>query len=185
MYRLWLSGLYGLYAPRCPLFPKRPINLISLSLSHQSPLDAIISPRSKDSYQRPPGKPFWRDSQKSSYKPKQSSSSKGQLSNKDKKPYSQSNVRPDPSTKKGGAAVEISVNRMDSLPVKRKVALYQARWQEIFPQFPEIIQKISQGILIAFSDDARQFFIVLWSCTATTSHQTFFKLWRSSWTPKL
>ena len=165
MYRLWLSGLYGLYAPRCPLFPKRPINLISLSLSHQSPLDAIISPRSKDSYQRPPGKPFWRDSQKSSYKPKQSSSSKGQLSNKDK--------------------VEISVNRTDSLPVKRKVALYQARWQEIFPQFPEIIQKISQGILIAFSDDARQFFIVLWSCTATTSHQTFFKLWRSSWTPKL
>ena len=158
---------------------------LNLSLSHQSPLDAIISPRSKDSYQRPPGKPFWRDSQKSSYKPKQSSSSKGQLSNKDKKPYSQSNVRPDPSTKKGGAAVEIRVNRTDSLPVKRKVALYQARWQEIFPQFPEIIQKISQGILIAFSDDARQFFIVLWSCTATTSHQTFFKLWRSSWTPKL
>ena len=29
MYRLWLSGLYG---PRCPLSPKRPINLISLSL---------------------------------------------------------------------------------------------------------------------------------------------------------
>ena len=166
--------------------PKKADKLnLSLSLSHQSPLDAIISPRSKDSYQRPPGKPFWRDSQKSSYKPKQSSSSKGQLSNKDKKPYSQSNVRPDPSTKKGGAAVEISVNRTDSLPVKRKVALYQARWQEIFPQFPEIIQKISQGILIAFSDDARQFFIVLWSCTATTSHQTFFKLWRSSWTPKL
>ena len=27
MYRLWLHGLYG---PRCPLSPKRPINLISL-----------------------------------------------------------------------------------------------------------------------------------------------------------
>ena len=34
MYRLWLNGLYGLYGPRCPLFSKRPINLISLSLSH-------------------------------------------------------------------------------------------------------------------------------------------------------
>ena len=33
MYRLWLSGLYGLYGPRCPLSSKRPINLISLSLS--------------------------------------------------------------------------------------------------------------------------------------------------------
>ena len=30
MYRLWLHGLYGLYGPRCPLPPKRPINLISL-----------------------------------------------------------------------------------------------------------------------------------------------------------
>ena len=33
MYRLWLHGLYGLYGPRCPLSAKRPINLISLSLS--------------------------------------------------------------------------------------------------------------------------------------------------------
>ena len=33
MYRLWLNGLYGLYGPRCPLFSKRPINLISLPLS--------------------------------------------------------------------------------------------------------------------------------------------------------
>ena len=33
MYRLWLSGLYGLYGLRCPLSSKRPINLISLSLS--------------------------------------------------------------------------------------------------------------------------------------------------------
>ena len=35
MYRLWLNGLYGLYGPRCFLFSKRPINLISLSLSPQ------------------------------------------------------------------------------------------------------------------------------------------------------
>ena len=33
MYKLWLNGLYGLYGPRCPLSSKRPINLISLSLS--------------------------------------------------------------------------------------------------------------------------------------------------------
>ena len=33
MYRSWLHDLYGLYGPRCPLSPKRPINLISLSLS--------------------------------------------------------------------------------------------------------------------------------------------------------
>ena len=31
MYRLWLLGLYG---PRCPLSPKRPINLTSLSHMH-------------------------------------------------------------------------------------------------------------------------------------------------------
>ena len=33
MYKLWLHGLYGLYGARCSLSPKRPINLISLSLS--------------------------------------------------------------------------------------------------------------------------------------------------------
>ena len=32
MYMLWLHSLYVLYGPRCPLSPKRPINLISLSL---------------------------------------------------------------------------------------------------------------------------------------------------------
>ena len=33
MYRLWLNGLCGLYGPRYPLSSKRPINLISLSIS--------------------------------------------------------------------------------------------------------------------------------------------------------
>ena len=32
MYRLWLYSLYRLYGPRCPLSPKRPINLISFSV---------------------------------------------------------------------------------------------------------------------------------------------------------
>ena len=63
------------------------------SLAHQSPLDAISTPRSKDSYQRPPGQPFGGDSHKQpSYKSRQSSSSKGQSSSKDKK-SSQSTFR--------------------------------------------------------------------------------------------
>ena len=37
---------------------------------------------------------------------------------------------------------------------ERELAHYQARWIELFPPFPEIIWKISQDILIAFSDDA-------------------------------
>ena len=36
MYRLWLNGSYGLYGPWCPLFSKRPINLISIYLSIRS-----------------------------------------------------------------------------------------------------------------------------------------------------
>ena len=30
--RLWLQGLYGIYGPRCPLSPERPLNLITHSL---------------------------------------------------------------------------------------------------------------------------------------------------------
>ena len=32
MYRLYLSDLYGIYGPRCPLFSKRPLNQITHSL---------------------------------------------------------------------------------------------------------------------------------------------------------
>ena len=44
MYRLWLHGLYGLlYGPRCPLSPKRLINLISLSLELiHKPLQTLV-----------------------------------------------------------------------------------------------------------------------------------------------
>ena len=56
------------------------------SLSHQSPLDAIHPPRSKDSYQRPPGQSFRRISNKqASFRSRPSSSSKGPYV-KDKKP---------------------------------------------------------------------------------------------------
>ena len=43
MYRLWLNSLYGLYGPRCPLFSKRPIDLISLSLPYS--VVSLISAR--------------------------------------------------------------------------------------------------------------------------------------------
>ena len=36
MYRLWLHGSYGLYGPRCPLSPERPLNLITHSLTYMS-----------------------------------------------------------------------------------------------------------------------------------------------------
>ena len=45
MYRLWLNGLYGLYGPRCPLSSKRPINLISLSLSLSGITSLAIKPK--------------------------------------------------------------------------------------------------------------------------------------------
>ena len=33
IYRLWLHGSYGLYGPRCPLFPEKLLNLITHSLT--------------------------------------------------------------------------------------------------------------------------------------------------------
>ena len=43
-------------------------------------------------------------------------------------------------------------NRKDQLPVGRKLAHYQAHWTKLFPLHPEIVRKVSQGILIAFDD---------------------------------
>ena len=34
-----------------------------------------------------------------------------------------------------------------------KLTFYQSKWSELFPQFLEIIREVSQGLLIAFSDD--------------------------------
>ena len=62
-----------------------------------------------------------------------------------------------PSPKKGGAEEEIiNENRTISLPVGwgEELSLYQSSWVELFQQFPEMLRKISQGILIAFSDGA-------------------------------
>ena len=66
------------------------------SLAHQSTLGALPSPRSQDSYRRPPGQSFRKDSsnqKQSSYKHRQTSSSKGHFQPKDRKTSSQSNYR--------------------------------------------------------------------------------------------
>ena len=66
MYRLWLNGLYGLYGPRCPLFSKRPINLISLSLSLSSPSRR----RSPAAYRSHPDRAGSKDSSSSEGRPR-------------------------------------------------------------------------------------------------------------------
>ena len=53
--------------------------------------------------------------------------------------------------KKGRGGGGNQRNRTDSLPVGGKLARYQSCCLELFPQFPEIIWKVSQGILIAFT----------------------------------
>ena len=52
----------------------------------------------------------------------------------------------------GGGGSGQGRNRKDQLPVGRKIALYQAHWTKLFPLHPEIVRKVSQGILIAFDD---------------------------------
>ena len=44
MYRLYLRGLYGLYGPWCPMVPKRPLNLITHSLTSPSQLYHDLNP---------------------------------------------------------------------------------------------------------------------------------------------
>ena len=50
------------------------------------------------------------------------------------------------------AEVAKAGNRTDQLPVGGKLAHYQDHWKNLFPQHPEIVRKVSQGILIAFDD---------------------------------
>ena len=120
---------------------------LARSLTHQSPLDALPSPRSRDSYRRPLGPPYCRDSSKASAHKHQSK----QVSNKNcTAAHTKSNFRtkdqhkPSSQSKSNGPGGELVV---------RELTFYQAKWSELFPEFLEIIRKISQGILIAFSDD--------------------------------
>ena len=92
--------------------------------------------------------------------------SKNQTFNRDKK-TSSSNRYPRPRTTPsrpgaqrfpvssgvgGRAEVARAGNRIDQLPVGGKLAHYQDHWRKLFLQHPEIVRKVSQGILIAFDD---------------------------------
>ena len=118
------------------------------------------------------GQSFRRDSQKQ-YKSQQSSSSIGPFTAKDKKPSSKSNfrlggggqgcARRDRDTMKDLSSLAPSTKEAAGVGMGGRwwvggwgwgLAQYQCHWVELFLQFPEMIRKISQGILIAFSDDA-------------------------------
>ena len=122
------------------------------SLTHQSPLVTISTPRSKDSYQRPPGQPFQRDSHKQpSFKSWPSSSSKSlpvktrNLPNLPSVQAAENKVlpteirtvkdfnSPTPSTKEGGVEGEISANRTDSLPVGEEASPLPGPLARTFP----------------------------------------------------
>ena len=58
-----------------------------------------------------------------------------------------------PLTRKVGEAEAVrAANRKEQLPVGGKLVHFQDYWTKLFPQHPEIVRKVSQGILIAFDD---------------------------------
>ena len=58
-----------------------------------------------------------------------------------------------PLTRKvGEAEAARAANRKEQLPVGGKLVHFQDSWTKLFPQHPEIVRKVSQGILIAFDD---------------------------------
>ena len=58
-----------------------------------------------------------------------------------------------PLTRKVGEVEAVrAANRKEQLPVGGKLVHFQDSWTKLFPQHPEIVLKVSQGILIAFED---------------------------------
>ena len=51
MYKLWLHSLYGLYGPQCPLSPKRPLNLITHSLTTHFAIVIFVHKDQEQQYQ--------------------------------------------------------------------------------------------------------------------------------------
>ena len=51
-----------------------------------------------------------------------------------------------------GAEAVKAANRNEQLPVGGKLVHFKDTWTKLFPQHPEIVRKVSQGILIAFDD---------------------------------
>ena len=45
-----------------------------------------------------------------------------------------------------------AANRNKQLPVEGKLVHFKDTWTKLFPQHPEIVRKVCQGILIAFDD---------------------------------
>ena len=84
----------------------------------------------------------------------------------------------------GGGGSGQGRNRKDQLPVGRKLAHYQAHWTKLFPQHPEIVRKVSQGILIAFNDATPSLFRYLLELP-TTKQPTSYTLCRSFRFPRL
>ena len=54
--------------------------------------------------------------------------------------------------KDGGAEAVKAANRNEQLPVGGKLVHFKDTWTKLFPQHPETVWKVSQGILIAFDD---------------------------------
>ena len=69
----------------------------------------------------------------------------------DKEPKGPQSARPFNRKGRGAEAVK-ATNRKEQLPVGGKLVHFKETWTKLFPQHPEIVQKVSQGILIAFDD---------------------------------
>ena len=67
----------------------------------------------------------------------------------------------------------------------RWLSQYQAHWTKLFPLHPEIVRKVSQGILIAFDDATLSLLRYPRSCQATTKQPTSYTLCRSFRFPRL
>ena len=93
----------------------------------------------------------------SRYRPTSSSSStrndsrdQGQR-RQDKEPKGPQSALPFNRKGQGTEAVK-AANRNEQLPVVGKLVLFKDVWTKLSPQHPEIVRKVSQGILIAFDD---------------------------------
>ena len=152
------------------------------SMAHQSPLDATPAPMSRESYHRPAG-PYQprndpykgsgnnKSQNRQSYKQHYSGyCAKGKQQPKDQSNSCQSQNRSEASScqdkdrktsqqsrnfksKKGREEAVDSSPRTNQLLVGGKLTLFKPLWSELFPDNPEMIRKISKGILIAFRND--------------------------------
>ena len=141
------------------------------SVAHRSPLDALARPWPKDSYNQKPRQSFRRPQKQSPYKACTGTQQRSQTFSRDR-PASSSNRtdsreqgqrRQDkepkgpqsthPFNRKGrGVEAVKAANRNEQLPVGGKLVHFKDTWTQLFPQHPEIVRKVSQGILIAFHD---------------------------------